>query len=324
MRTLLALLLLLNCGLASAEGFYPSRPDFRIIEKIADSTIAKWKVILTFHISANSSFSEKEVQFSDNGKEKNYSLNESNQFVHKTRSGDHLFMFYLNEKFREIITDSIDFEGGHRYIISLNFKSTEQQIMVRKPVIYLYPEQETDITVKVEARGELTFTYPLYNEMWKVHAHPDGQLDMGDNSYRYLFWESKQKIGSDIYQTDEGFYVASDTLTNFLESQLDKMSFTDQEKQDFITYWLPLMNEKKNLYISFLVNEQCDVFAELKIEPKPTNTVRFYMLWSEADPDLSSSEILKPQELPSVKREGFTVVEWGGAELNMSSRTLMQ
>ena len=49
-----------------------------------------------------------------------------------------------------------------------------------KPVIYLYPEKETEVTVKLNYAGELTCTYPAYNDGWKVSASPDGTLTDAD------------------------------------------------------------------------------------------------------------------------------------------------
>ena len=44
-----------------------------------------------------------------------------------------------------------------------------------KPVIYLYPEVETQVTVKMDYSGKLTCTYPAYNDGWQVTAAPDGE-----------------------------------------------------------------------------------------------------------------------------------------------------
>lgn len=33
-----------------------------------------------------------------------------------------------------------------------------------KPVIYLYPENETDVTVRLDYAGKLTCTYPAYKD----------------------------------------------------------------------------------------------------------------------------------------------------------------
>ena len=45
-----------------------------------------------------------------------------------------------------------------------------------KPVIYLYPEAETDVTVTLDYDGELTCVYPVMNgNSWMVTASPDGR-----------------------------------------------------------------------------------------------------------------------------------------------------
>ena len=40
-----------------------------------------------------------------------------------------------------------------------------------KPVIYLYPESKTDVTVKLDYAGELTCTYPEYQDGWKAVSY---------------------------------------------------------------------------------------------------------------------------------------------------------
>ena len=45
-----------------------------------------------------------------------------------------------------------------------------------KPVIYLYPETEIEVSVRLDFSGKLTCTYPAYNDGWKVLAKPDGGI----------------------------------------------------------------------------------------------------------------------------------------------------
>ena len=47
-----------------------------------------------------------------------------------------------------------------------------------KPVIYLYPEAETEVTVSLDYGGELTCVYPAFDggASWSVTAAPDGTL----------------------------------------------------------------------------------------------------------------------------------------------------
>ena len=57
-----------------------------------------------------------------------------------------------------------------------------------KPVIYLYPEKVTDVTVQLDyITGDLTCTYPAYEGGWTVTAAPDGTLtDANGQTYSYL------------------------------------------------------------------------------------------------------------------------------------------
>ena len=40
-------------------------------------------------------------------------------------------------------------------------------------MVYLYPEEETQVTVQLDYAGELTCTYPAYNDGWTVIASPE-------------------------------------------------------------------------------------------------------------------------------------------------------
>ena len=76
----------------------------------------------------------------------------------------------------------------------------------RKPVIYLYPEEETQVTVNLDFDGKLTSTYPAYGDGWTVTARPDGTLtDENGREYYCLFWEG---ISPREYDFSAGFCVA--------------------------------------------------------------------------------------------------------------------
>ena len=73
------------------------------------------------------------------------------------------------------------------------------------------------------------------------------------------------------------------------------------------------MQTKTNLYIYLLFNEVCNDLASLTISPEPAEIARFYVLWTEVPEDYNP--VLEPQQVPTMKREGFTVLEWGGIEV---------
>ena len=50
------------------------------------------------------------------------------------------------------------------------------QHVIARPIIYFYPEKETEITVRLGAPERLTASYPKYIDEWNVIAYPDGSL----------------------------------------------------------------------------------------------------------------------------------------------------
>ena len=110
-----------------------------------------------------------------------------------------------------------------------------------KPVIYLYPEAETDVTVRLDYVGDLTCTYPAYDGAWRVAAAPDGTLtDENGQTYRYLYWEGTDNVQ---YDFSEGFCVPGSETAAFLEDALAQLGLTRAEANEFIIYWLPQMEQ---------------------------------------------------------------------------------
>lgn len=180
--------------------------------------------------------------------------------------------------------------------------------MFYKPVIYLYPEQETDVHVKLNFDGQLTCTYPAYNDGWSVTATPDGTLyDQSGGSYYCLYWEGE---GMQSFDFSQGFCVAGKDSAAFLEDALAKLGLTRREANEFIIYWLPLLEANPYNLISFQTDAYTEC-AELEITPEPDTLIRVYMAWKP----LESAVEIPPQTLNAPRREGFTVIEWGGSQV---------
>ena len=65
---------------------------------------------------------------------------------------------------------------------------------VKKPIIYLYPEETTELSVKLGKSENITCSYPKYNNGWNVIANTDGTLidkNTGRKLYS-LYWEGIQ------------------------------------------------------------------------------------------------------------------------------------
>lgn len=183
-----------------------------------------------------------------------------------------------------------------------------------KPVIYLYPEQETKVNVQLTFNGTLTSTYPtLPPEGWTVTAQPDGTLtDEEGRSYRYLFWEGVADVD---WKQDSGFLVKAEDAREFLEQSLTQLGLNELEQNDFITYWLPKLEKNGESFVTFAAGQYTDN-AVLTVTPKPDSVLRVQMLISKVDDsNRAAFQKLPEQELPHFEREGFVLVEWGGTDL---------
>ena len=179
-----------------------------------------------------------------------------------------------------------------------------------KPVIYLYPEKKQDVSVKVNfKKGDFTCTYPEYNNGWNVTAYPNGRIiNKSDNDeYSYLYWEGE---GAIQYDFSSGFVVKREDIAEFLKEKLSYMGLSPKEYNEFIVYWLPIMQKNEYNLISFQM-ENYKESAQLEVLPKPDSMLRVFMAFQEADVDTKVPE----QQLNPFQRKGFTVVEWGGTEV---------
>jgi len=176
-----------------------------------------------------------------------------------------------------------------------------------KPVIYLYPECKTEVSVKLGyPAGHFTYTYPAYKGGWNVTAYPDGRLINSDGSeHYYLFWEGDMPVDWDL---SEGFIVRGKEVEAFLKEKLEYMGLIPREYNDFITYWTPEMCQNEYNLVSFSFKQYEDI-APLDITPQPDSVLRVHMVYKAIDKPID----IKAQQLEPFERNGFTVVEWGGS-----------
>lgn len=183
---------------------------------------------------------------------------------------------------------------------------------VDKPVIYFYPQQKQDISVKLGFRGQLTTTYPDYNQGWDITAYPDGKIiNRADNKeYSYLFWEGKDSDAK--YDLRSGFIVKGTEAAEFLQLKLAALGLAPKEYNEFIVYWLPYLQHNEYNLIHFATKDEYDDRAILDINPQPDSILRVFMVFKRIDGNIK----ITPQVIKPFNRKGFTVIEWGGTNLN--------
>lgn len=178
-----------------------------------------------------------------------------------------------------------------------------------KPVIYLYPEEDnTAVDVSLEFTDtELTCTYPAYGDGWTVVADSDGLIKADGKEYNYLYWEAKT---NKPYVIDQGYCVKGSDTAVFLEEKLAELGLNRREANEFIVYWLPLMESNEYNVISFDTREY-EARCKLHVNPAPDTMIRVFMTWYGTDEAVD----IEPQIIETPERKGFTVVEWGGSQI---------
>jgi hypothetical protein len=179
-----------------------------------------------------------------------------------------------------------------------------------KPIIYLYPTVETKVSVSLTLNGKFTCTYPDYdvNGWQNFTAKPDGTLIFPDGKEYYaLYWEG---VLNTNYDLSLGWCVKGSDTAKFLEWALSEQGLTPREANEFIIYWLPLMQDNAYNVISFQTDDYVNN-AVLNVTPKPDSVLRVFMAYYPTD----SFVEIAPQTFDGFTRTGFTVVEWGGTKV---------
>ena len=176
-----------------------------------------------------------------------------------------------------------------------------------KPVLYLYPTKDnTKVSVTFEKPWLLTTTYPKFIKSWDVTANKNGDLYDKNGKYYYgLYWEES---GSTKVDFKEGFYVTKDNAIKFLEDKLTTIGLNDKERNEFIMYWLPILEKNGQNLVYFELTKERESYNKLNITPKPDSLLRLAIHVKKVNKKVN----IKEQKLPTFKRSGFTAVEWGG------------
>lgn len=195
--------------------------------------------------------------------------------------------------------------------IALNMPTNNRIVSAYKPIIYLYPEESTEVSVELGYPENITCSYPKYINGWNVLANPDGDLvDLNTNRNLYaLYYENKNSI--DFKVENYGFVVKGKDTAEFLEEKLKILGLNERETEEFIIYWLPKLEANKYNYIRFATEDELSANMPLQINPTPDTTIRVLMTYKGLNKPIS----VENQELKTPERKRFVAVEWGGTEI---------
>ncbi len=125
-----------------------------------------------------------------------------------------------------------------------------------------------------------------------------------NNQYDYLFYEAQIP---ELMQREYGWKINGIDLSSFFINNLKSLLFVKEEIDDFIEYWIPLLDTTKTYVIYPQFNEELKKIIQLKFSIVPDNLIRVFYLIEESNENIN----IKTPQIPSFKREGFTVLEWG-------------
>lgn len=191
--------------------------------------------------------------------------------------------------------------GRYAFLTSMEYAP---QVECGKPVIYLYPEKPSKVSVKVGA--DVTISEPNYGKGWTAQADPSGTLVVNGKTYASLYWEGK---GHGQYPAiTEGFIVAQADADRTIREHLTTLGLNSKESADFMEFWAPRLPKTPYVRLTWFGTRQLDQLAPLAVSPKPDTMIRVFLDFE----GLQQPVDIRPQRLGAVSRNGFTLVEWGG------------
>ncbi len=178
---------------------------------------------------------------------------------------------------------------------------------VKKPNIYLYPEKDTLLTVTLGNPDLITVSDPLYENGWNIMAKPDGSLILNDCKYTYLFYECL--ADPHAFETEYGFEISAAKREAVFRNILSRYGLNTTEINDFVEFWTTELDENTDYVMYPQSQDLVDELMPLHISEDPDSILRLWFLFEKADPERTVTE----PDVSSFSRNGFSVVEWGGA-----------
>lgn len=308
---------------------------YTILSNKVDTTILPGHYVLEGTITHNdysvneayiSSFSGRWAQTGKTGKFK-IVLNISDSVVTIKKHGFHDLIISAATSSLELNQHRIIIEAA--MIKDQPIINTNTHPVSYKPVIYAYSASPIQFNITINPTGKFSFTYPQINthNTWAgMQIDANGKLtDNKGKHFPYLFWESINEPYAFTFKKEQskwaGSLVEQKDIVAFLERKLTELGLTSIEQTDFITFWGPRMTHYSSCFVQFLVDEEYDQIASMKCTPAPQNCRRVYLLFTGMDNASAQAQMIKQnaveQHFTSFDRSGFTLLEWGGSELEM-------
>lgn len=169
------------------------------------------------------------------------------------------------------------------------------------PNLYLYPTVDTQVkvTLSFPLGGAVIESDPPYGSGWDVLVTPEGIID---DTFGYLFYEASLPPA---VTTSEGWMLDGANLEASLRELLERIGFVGREVQDFVDYWVPVL-EGSPWYAVY--PQDPEKFVTVDIAPAPDKILRSLLFIRPMNQKLNLVEPPLPEPFP---RDGYVAAEWG-------------
>jgi len=199
-----------------------------------------------------------------------------------------------------------------------------------KPAIYLYPDQTTNLNIKLNLNGKMTISDPPYDTEWgwQVIASPDGKiipqsplLPLSPLTYPYLYYEA-ELTGMTI--PEEGWIIERTNIKNKISDIMREIGFNEKEINDFLAYWLPRLTDKPYYFVTLLPEDIINEKERLTFSQNPDSLIRARFVFEGLElpyiPHFPYTPL--PPQIPNHERSGFVASDWGGTIVGESCTDL--
>ena len=152
---------------------------------------------------------------------------------------------------------------------------------------------------RLEKNWEYCLTYPFENVYDNYVVHEEDES--GNTVANGLLCDLDVDFST-------GFYVNGNNAIKKLKEKLDYIGLNNREANEFIMYWLPILESNKHSLVYFELTDERESNNKLIINPKPDSILRINMHIKKIYDIMS----IEDQKLEKFERTGFTVVEWAG------------
>jgi hypothetical protein len=182
------------------------------------------------------------------------------------------------------------------------------------PAIWLYPERELDVEIKLSfsGRGFMTTSAPAYNDRWRIHVDPTQPFNKYSSTYVDDPWVPHldyDGFREGTFQTSAGWCIEQQSLFAWQRSQLKEIGFLDSEIDEAnIDYARMLLNRRyPEPYFAIYpqVTSIVEASVALEITPRADTTYRLWLYFVPVEKRLE----LRTPEVPRIERKGFTLIE---------------